>query len=303
MSIPRKPARREFQASASSSNPGDTPIVSLAVDQQRAERVEPSRNESGIEPVCDFQSSFMTWDIPYRKDARPHARHNIPHGNLARIALEALIDVIDLQSGASERFVLIAPCRTEWVYAENRLFQLPSGEYRNIYSLSHQRSLSRRITFDGSPAKGHPVSDQFRSLKIDVRPHEHIRPLRTAAEIVQATAANVPLIGRTQIDDPAGKLRYVLEYPIRTMNFQPITNSFQVDTGPLLVPDFDANVTKTIDRLEMAHVAYNRLDRAEFILRRPTPIEDDDGKELCRVLHYSEVQEHSAVNLILAGGA
>jgi len=95
----------------------------------------------------------------------------------------------------------------------------------------------------------------------------------------------------------------VLEYPIRTMNFQPITNSFQVDTGPLLVPEFDAKVKKTIDRLEMAHVAYNRLDHAEFILRRPTPIADDDGTELCRVLHYSEVQEHSAVNVILAGGA
>ena len=43
--------------------------------------------------ACNFQSSFMTWDVPYRPDPRPHARHNTPLGNLARIQIEALIDV------------------------------------------------------------------------------------------------------------------------------------------------------------------------------------------------------------------
>ena len=93
----------------------------------------------------------------------------------------------------------------------------------------------------------------------------------------------------------------MLQYPIKTMNFQPKTNSFQVDTGPLLAPDFKAEANHTIDRLEMAHLAYNRLDLAEFILRRPTPIEDDGGRELCQVLHYSEVREQPANHLILAG--
>jgi len=109
------------------------------------------------------------------------------------------------------------------------------------------------------------------------------------------------LVGRTEFDDPSGSLHYVLQYPIKTMNFQPKTNSFQVDTGPLLAPDFKAEANHTIDRLEMAHLAYNRLDLAEFILRRPTPIEDDGGRELCQVLHYSEVREQPANHLILAG--
>ena len=83
---------------------------------------EPKQKAKPMKDACNFQSSFMTWDFPYRKDPRPHARHNSPHGNLARIDLDALIDVIDESTGESERFVLIAPCRTEWVYAENRLF-------------------------------------------------------------------------------------------------------------------------------------------------------------------------------------
>ena len=50
----------------------------------------------------------------------------------------------------------------------------------------------------------------------------------------------------------------------------------------------------------MAHVVYNRLDRAEFILRRPTPINDEQGKQLCQVLHCSEVREDQTRNVLLA---
>ena len=293
--------RREFQIGAGSVLLGGSIVVPIASEPVLAKDDETKRHLTTTAPACDFQSSFMIWDFPYRKDPRPHSRHNIPHGNMARIQLDALIDVIDRRSGKSERFVLIAPCRTEWVYAEDRLFQIPSNEYRNIYSLSEQRSMGRSITDDGKPTRGHPVSDGYRSLKIDVRTSRRTRQLTSPAEIVKATAKNVPLVGRTRIDDPNGLARYVLEYPIKTMNFQPKTNSFQVDTGPLLVADFSSQTERAIDRLEMAHVAYNRLDRAEFILLRPTPIQDEQGKQLCQVLHYSEVREDKAENVILAG--
>lgn len=249
---------------------------------------------SKLPPACNFQASFMTWDLPPRKDPRPHARHNIPNGNKARIQIEAIIDVIAEESGAGERFVLIAPCRTEWVYAEDKLFQIPSGEYRCIFSLKDERNVGRSLTVTGAPSRGHPVKDTFRSLTIDIKPFARARELKTAADICAGTASNLPLVARTELRDAKRKERYVLEYPIKTMNYRPETPSFQVDTGPLLVPDFSSTAAAAIDRLEMAHIAYNRLDRAEFILRRPTPIPDKDGKEANRVLHYSEVVEHPA---------
>ncbi len=283
--------RRAFHAGAAVSL-GSAAIVSLRAFGQTA--------RSNDDTACNFGASFMTWDFPYRPDPRPEARHNIPHGNLARIQLEALLDVIDRESGQSERFVLIAPCRAEWVYAEDRLFQLPSREYRMIYSQTQQRSMERKITTDGAPTLATPVSNDFRSLTIDVRPYRHATRLNTPAEIVAATAAGRPLVARTRLDDPARPWRYVLEYPIKTMNFQPKDNTFQVDTGPVLTPDFASNAESAIDRLEMAHVAYNRLDRAEFILRRPTPIKNEAEETLCQVLHYSEVREDTAINEFFA---
>ena len=258
-------------------------------------------SEVDMAPACDFQSSYMTWDVPYRIDPRPYARHNAPHGNMARIQLDAIIDVVQTATSKCERFVLIAPCRTEWVYAEDHLFQLPSREYRNIYSLTQRRGMGRGITHTIEQSRGEPVSPTFRSLTIDVHSFGQTRLLKTAAAIVEATAQNTPLVGRTVITHPDGQTRYVLEYPVKTMNFQPRTDSFQVDTGPILVPDFTANAQQPIDQLEMAYIAYNRLDRAEFILRRPTTIKDKDDQALCEVLHYSEVREDRAENVILAG--
>ncbi len=250
--------------------------------------------------ACDFQCSYMTWDLPPRPDPRPHARHNIPLGNKARIQLEAMVDVINDESGSIEQFVLIAACRTEWVYAESGLFQLPSREYRNIYSLTEQRSMGRAISHDGETSSATPITDGFRSIEIDVARFAASRVLDTPEAINEATENNVPLVGRTELSDESGR-KYVLEYPIKTMNFRPENASFQVDTGPLLVPDFDADEDKAIDRLEMAHIAYNRLDRAEFILRRPTPITDDSGREVASALHFSDVREVQATTRILTG--
>ena len=148
--------RREFHVGAGAVLLGGAIVVPISGEPIQAKNGGTERDLVEGVPVCDFQSSFMTWDFPYRKDPRPHARHNIPHGNMARIQLDSLIDVIDRRSRRSERFALIAPCRTEWVYAEDRLFQIPSREYRNIYSLTEQRSMGRSITDDGEPTRGRP---------------------------------------------------------------------------------------------------------------------------------------------------
>jgi len=291
--------RRQFHCQVGSL--GGALVIAVGARPSQGAPEESKAEPESSRGACNFQASFMTWDFPPRPDPRPYARHNCPLGNKARIQLDAIVDVVDEETGQSERFVLIAACRTEGVYAEDRLFQIPSREYRVIYSLTVQRSMARSIAFEGEAPHGRPVSGDFRSLEIDVRTFDRTRVEKTPAEINAATAANLPLVGRTTIRDPKRRERYVLEYPIKTMNFRPENASFQVDTGPLLVPDFDSAEPNAIDRLEMAHVAYNRLDRAEFILRRPTPICDADGTELCRVLHYSEVREHPASTQMLSG--
>ena len=301
--MPNKVTRRDFQRQLGTAAVAG---IALAAGTRQANSNEAKLETNAARGACNFQASFMTWDHPPRTepDRRPYARHDIPLGNKARIQLEALVDVVDDGSGTSDQFVLIAACRTEWVYAKNRLFQIPSREYRNIYSLTEERSLVQKITHDCGRPRAQPVQDSFRSLKIDVRRFASSRLLKTAVEINQASERNVPLVGRTEIRDPHTGRRYVLEYPIKTMNFRPENASFQVDTGPVLVPDLSAKADCEIDRMEMAHIAYNHRfydRRAEFILRRPTPVTDDGGRTVTQVLHYSEIREYPARTVLLAG--
>ena len=279
-------------------------LAAMNADPVPGNRETASRREADsgqVKPAANFQSSAVAWVLPPRPDPRPYARHNIPFGNKCRIPIESFIDVIDEATGRSERFVLTFGHPSEWLFAENRLFQTPSNEWRSIYSLTEQRSVGRAYTYQGPTQKGHPVKDTYSSLEIHVPTHPRTRLLENFAQIDEAIWKRVPLVGRTEIRDPDRRKRYILEYPIGIVSSMREMQKFQVDTGPVLVPDFKSEAEREIDRLEMAFIIYNRLDRAEFILRRATPIMDAAGREAARALNYSEVREYPARTWILSG--
>src|SRR4051794_25279467 len=55
-------------------------------------------------------------------------------GNVARIQLAAACPVPDAATGASEPFYLIVPCRSERMYADGALYQMPNYEFGGIWS-------------------------------------------------------------------------------------------------------------------------------------------------------------------------
>jgi len=261
--------------------------------------------------MTDFGNSYMTWVVPHDPTDRRVPGHK-PWGNSARILLDARCTIADTASGATDDFYLVAPCRTEWMYQEERLFQVPSAEYREIFSATRRLSLGKRLTTDGQQARSAPAratptvpgavrAAGLTSLSFAVRTFPEVTVLETDAQVVAATQANLPLVGHTEIRDDARCLRATLEYPIKTMNIHPERRRFQVDTGPLIVPDLAAEETHWIDLLALAHIIYNTFDRAEFICRRPTPILRD-GDEVASVLHYSEVRVLPARHILLCAG-
>ena len=119
--------------------------------------------------------------------------------------------------------------------------------------------------------------------------------------VVRATRKGLPLVARTEIRDEQPNVRAIMEYPVKTMNIHPKRKRFQVDTGPLLLPDFSSDTEEKIEWFSLAHVVYNTFDRAEFIIREPTPV-FEGGREVCCVMHYSVIRVHEAKNTILCAG-
>ena len=74
---------------------------------------------------------------------------------------------------------------------------------------------------------------------------------------------------RSVYQDEASGIEVELEYPINVMNLNADDGQYQVCTGPVLLPDLATWDGRDVHRVFVAHAAFSRRDRVEFILRRP----------------------------------
>lgn len=250
--------------------------------------------------ATDFGNSYMVWRVPHNPDDKRKPGHK-PWGNWARILLEARCELTDERSAQADEFFLIAGCRTEWVYQEQTLFQIPSREYRGIWSRQRHMSTGHGMVCEGETKASRPTAESFTSLHFTLRAYPEVTVLDTDAAVAMATERELPLVAQTEIRDTSRGMRALIEYPVKTMNFHPERKRFQVDTGPLLLPDFASVSEHWIEWFDMAHVAYNTFDRAEFIVRRPTPVLVN-GREVASAHHYSAIRVHDARNTLLCAG-
>jgi len=213
-----------------------------------------------------------------------------PHqgGNIARIQLDASCTVEGwAASGGSQTYYLIAPCRSERMYADGPLFQMPNYEFCGIFTETQVSLIRTHWTSDRESADINGVTDRFERVAIDLEPM-NARRLDSQTEIVEATLQNRRLVARTTLVDDETGLSAQLEYPIKTMNVTMNPDHFQVDTGPLIVPIFDSTESEPIARFAVAHVVYWTFDRAEFVLRKPHVVGERDGQPV-EVTDYTEI--------------
>lgn len=236
--------------------------------------------------AIDFANSYMTW---------------LPHdnGNIARIQLDAACTLIDDNTGKHTHYYLIAPCRAERMYLDTPLFQLPNYEFCGIWSADEFLIIRTAWVSERDNRQYGLGRERWREIRLDIRTFAQSQMLDGAAAVVQATLDNRSLTARTELVDTGRGRRAILEYPIKTMNLMQEPSRFQVDTGPLILPDFQANKARFIECFEMAYVVYHTWDKAEFILRKPVS-SVDGGDPGAITTDYSLVQIVPARHTILA---
>jgi hypothetical protein len=249
--------------------------------------------------MTDFGNSYISWSAPYDPADRRVPGHK-PWGNSARILVDARCTLLDGASEVIDELYLIAPCRGEWMYQEDHLFQIPSAEFRLIYSRDRYLQVGKKMIEDAE-RPGSRTNDRFLDLTFSVQPVPSSTELTTDDQVIAATLGNRPINAKTEIWDEASGRRAILEYPIRTMNYHAERRRFQVDTGPVIFPDLTSAAEHSVDRCALAHVIYNRFDRAEFICKRPTPLVHE-GQEIGRIQHYSDVRIMPAKHTLLCAG-
>ena len=230
-----------------------------------------------MDPI-DYGASFLRWARPPREDSRTPGHR--PWGNEVRILLDARVRVTGERADTTQDFYLIAPCRTEWTFQDEPMFQREANEYRVAWSSSRRLSVARRRTDTTEKSASASHGDQLSMVAVSFTPLREPRVLTDDAAVVEAGAGGAPMVGQTGLAHEQRERRAVLEYPIKTLNFLHDRQRYQVDTGPLLFVDLASDLSEPIDWLCLAHIAFSRFHRAEFAKRGPAPVERD-GRVVC----------------------
>ena len=241
--------------------------------------------------ITDYGNSYITWTGRFNTDDKRQPGH-MPWDNTVRILLDSRCWITH-ESGETREYNLISPCRTEWMYRDDVLWQQPNYEFAGICSATEWMAGHIRAgepnEFGGDWRVSHPIADRFRDFRTVVRHHRDVEALVDDEQVVATTLGADPIVARTEVWSTDEKTRAVIEYPIKTMNVQRERQRMQVDTGPLIYPDLDAAADSEIEKLHFAFVCFNTDAVAEFVLRGPTPVMRD-GEQVGTYIDYSQVR-------------
>ena len=244
--------------------------------------------------VTDFGRSFITWT---RKPRDGDFR--IGWGNSVRINLEARVTIDRESDGSSEDFYLGAACRSEWMYRDSEHFKLPGSDFLMAYARDRCLKFSANITSPQDRPEIDPFIELLTALNFEITRTDGARLLESEVDVAEAARSASPVIATTKIRNEKLGRSAVLEYPVKTLNYHPDHQRFQVDTGPVLWPDLASPEPAPIRWINLAFVAYNRLDEAEFAKRVPTAVADSAGGTI-RIDDYQEIESGVAVNSVYA---
>lgn len=228
--------------------------------------------------VTDYARSFVTFVLPE---------------NQARLQLEASCQ-LTRPDAQTERYLMFASCRGEWTYGEpGQLFLQPNYDFSGIFSDTRYRLHRVRYTTEGETLDAGLIADRFGGM----RPyHVKMAPassLPNAEAVIEATLANRIIVARTTLADLATGVSQVIEYPVKTMNVNPETVAFQVDTGPLPLYDAANDCPEMMGRFLWAFCAFRDFLGADFVCQAPVAIKAD-GRVVAATTQYSAVRHFPA---------
>ncbi|RAV18749.1 hypothetical protein [Paenibacillus contaminans] len=220
-------------------------------------------------------------------------------GNSVRFWVESRLRFIDEHANTVEDYYQCGSCKSESTFAEKDLFNEDNYDFTPIFGpengIIYRRTAALNENYKSCPKSEDMWGGQLYKLKTP----DSCVLLETTEAIRRATHDNIPLVAQTELVNAELGLRAIIEYPVKTMNIHDERNLYQVDTGPILLPDLTARQERVVDAISLAYVAFNVSHFADFVVEQPTPIVIDE-QERCRIHHYSGPISLSATNRLFA---
>jgi hypothetical protein len=288
--------RREMLVSASQSGialGSLSAAVSHTGQSEAAEQPVARAPGSADFRVTDFERSCLRFRIDTTKKPPKTVSRKLPMTlNNVRMSLDARAVLTHKTSGRVNDYVLSSSCKSEQVWVDRDIWHQPNADMCMLAGRDEFLVYKRWDKTDKGvmlfPASlgvqperqlGDPQEtfDRF-SINLAMRPG---RVLERLDAILEALMADTPVVAQTEYETSTH--RVLLEYPVRVVNFSERERYYQVDTGPILIPDLEGEYNSLLEGCRLAYVAHNSPDWAEFIVCVRTPLADGIS-----VHHYSQ---------------
>ena len=232
----------------------------------------------------DYGRSFISGTAPF---------------NCVRFWVESRTTIFDDQAGTAVDYYQCASCKSENTFAEKDLFQADNYDFLPILGDGYWLVFRRPARISPRYRKIHKTEELWGEPKMMLHEATGVTELDTFEKIRDATAAGFPIVTQTEIRNDETGLRAVIECPTKTMNVSLDESVYQVDTGPIALPDLAKRFDPQIDCLSPAFIAFNAPHFADFVVEQPTPVVEDE-EEKCQVYHFSSPFSLPAKNVVLA---
>lgn len=253
---------------------------------------QPSSAANGLS-ITDFERSCVRFRIDTTKKAPKTVSRKLPMTlNNVRMLLDARAVITHKPSGRVRDYVLTASCKSEQVWVKRDVWHQPNADMCMLAG-GDEFLVYKRWDKADKGVMLYPASlgvqperqlddpkqcfDRF-SIDLAARPG---RVLGSIEAILETLSSGTPVVAQTEYE--ASNHRVLLEYPVKVVNFSERERYYQVDTGPVLLPDFEGQYRSLLEGCRLAYVAHNCPEWAEFIVCVPTPLTD-----AIRVHHYSQ---------------
>ena len=255
--------------------------------------------EALLEPCLDYGRSFVNTKASW---------------NSPRFWVESRCRVVDRKSNESVEFLQCGLCKAERTFAHRALFADDNYDFLPVFTEDEGVIFRRLVRVADKYREVRPIDQWWGGTEPQLRT-VRARVLRSPDEVFAAMREGKPIVGQTELSDPKTGRVAVIEYPIKTINFERDRRDWQVDTGPVILPDLSAPPERWSQAFQLAHIAFRTPYWADFLVDQPTSVrtgaapvnradpegassENDEPGAL--TYHYSGQVHHAARNVLLA---
>lgn len=222
---------------------------------------------------------------------------NTARFNAVRFWVESRTVLIDGEQRFE--FYQCGSCKSENTFAKEDLFAKENYDFLPILGDGYWLVFRRTAKLNPGYRSFKKMEEIWGPANLKLREARKLTVLESFEQIRDATAAATPIVSRTEIQDETTGLKAIIECPVKTMNISLDKMLYQVDTGPIALPDLSKRYEPRIDSLRLAFVAFNAPHFADFVIEQPTKVIEEE-QEKCQIHYYSGPISLKAKNTLLA---